>query len=293
MAFRRFLFILGAAMACAQSGMTTFQHPSGVSMSYPQDWRLDRKDETIFLTPNDAGDGETIVLGGEEAEGVTSVRDARVVRFFEQSITKAVPQLRRVGEVRAADTALGPGITFSFAGRNSAGHEVEADVYVTLHQGTGIYLAHLAPPAWVGKRRPVIQQVFASLHKSARHIDPALVGTWEKSDYRRTDSSGALGRSGTLSRTAYTYFVFLDDGRFAFIQTSSLSGNTANLGVIASSKSADAERGTWFTASGKLNLAFENGDSAVFSYKVERGVPTVLELITSKGASTLFRLLTH
>ncbi len=60
------------------------------------------------------------------------------MRFFEQSITKAVPQLRRVGEVKAADTALGPGITFSFAGRNSAGHEVEADVYVTFHQGTGI-----------------------------------------------------------------------------------------------------------------------------------------------------------
>ncbi|GEM_PF-5611791 len=291
MTFRELLLILGATLTCAQSGMTTFQHPSGVSMSYPQDWQLDRKDETIFLTPKDAGSGETIVLGGEEAEGVTSVRDARVVRFFEQSIAKAVPLLRRVGEVKAADTALGPGITFSFAGKNPAGHEVEADVYVTLHQGTGIYLAHIAPAALVGKRRPVIQQVFASLRKSARQQDQALIGKWEKSEYRRTDSSGALGRAGTLSRTAYTYFVFLDDGRFAFIQTSSMSGNTANLGVIASSKSSDAERGTWWTDSGKLNLAFENSDSAVFSYKVERGIPTVLELITPAGSSTLYRLL--
>jgi len=73
---RRLLVIMGAATAWAQSGMTTFQHPSGVSMSYPQDWRLDRKDETIFLTPKDAGDGETIVLGGEEAEGLTCARCA-------------------------------------------------------------------------------------------------------------------------------------------------------------------------------------------------------------------------
>jgi hypothetical protein len=232
-----------------------------------------------------------ILIGSETAEGITSVRDPRIAAFFEQSVAKEFPFLQREGQAKAVETGLGPGVLFHFTGPNKAGVAMVADVYVTLFETSGLYLAHVAPKPIAEKRRSVIQAVFASLAKSRRQLDLKLLGAWQNSDYRRTDSSSRAARAAVLSRTAYSYFVFLENGGFVFVQTSSMAGGTADLDILISGNSADARRGTWWTDGNKVHLAYDQGEVQEYLYKVEGGVPVVLEMNPHSGPPTLYQKL--
>lgn len=264
----------------AQSGLKTYRHPAGVDFQYPASWELREQQNQFFLVPSDIEKNakgqplELLLLGAQEAEEISSPADPQVADFFAANLRQLVPDIRQTSQATPVSTGLGKGAAFTFAGTDTTGLAVQAYVYVTLYEGTGIYLTYLAPKKIIGKREPAVRRVFASLSKGQRQLDPALVGTWRKSIYVRT----APGSSGTISETTYIYMTFNQDGTAAYAETARMFGSLSDLSVLAQSSGGKSYQGNWRVNNGRVLLTWENGLAETLEYHVYRGATGDIEL---------------
>jgi hypothetical protein len=269
---RATLLLLLCAAPLAQAPMKTYQHSTGITFQYPAQWELREQQEQLFLLPGDLEKNaqgqpiELLLMGAQEAEGVTSPTDARVAEFFAGQLRQLVPTLKQMGVAETLNTGLGKAAVFTFEGADTQGLEMRVKVFVTLYEGSGIFLTHLAPKKSAGKREAQTRSIFTSLRQGPRQVDAALVGTWRRSQYIRTSPGG----SASMSNTTWFYYVFQADGTFAYIASSRTFGNTADLGIIANSSGNDVTRGRWqVTQNGTLRLSYD-GKEEVLAYKVYR-----------------------
>lgn len=261
--------VAGVAPAEAQWGGNVFKHPSGFMAQLPSGWQAQTTEQGIFLVPPDmATDAngqplEIFMIGYEEdVEGISDPGAPEVVQYFQQGL----PGLRPAGSPQRLGTGLGLGAVLTFSGF-MGGSQVRQRTYVTLYEGTGIYLAHLAAANLAPRRDAALQGVFQSFSWGEPEADLAVLGTW----YRESTTE-----SGDFYSTLMEWYQFAEGGQMAYTWKRSTSVGIGEPQTLA---------GRWQAVAGELEVELDNGDAWAFSYALTQnseGTP-VLKLVGGSG----------
>jgi hypothetical protein len=266
----------------------TFRHPTGLSMSYPSNWRTQEHAQVLQLIPPDAGanaDGPTEVylVFAEGAEDITSAEDPRVLEFLQEQLGQLAPFLRPKGAPEKVRAGAVPGILATWEGDNPRGLSVRALALAAVLKGYGVALVGLGDQQQVLAREKTLRGIFASFAAGEGQKDPQLVGTWKYWHY----SSSALGGFST-ERTRF--LVLRADGTCLWSSQSESSGSvrgsdslgnqTYSAGTVGTSGSND--RGTWSAGGGKLYVMWQDGSLSEWAFTLS-GAPGSRKLLLKSG----------
>jgi hypothetical protein len=249
----------------------TFQHPSGISFQYPAAWELRRQGNLLALIPegfvkDEKGQPlELLLLGSEPAPGIASSTDPRVSSFLEDQLRRLFPVVKRVRNPEPFATPLGTGAAITFESVQG-GVELRQRIYVLVHEQTGIFLAHIARRDIADKRDASARQIFTSFRRSEPQVDQALLHTWRRENYSRSNDA-----TSSVSNSTNIYWRFLPDGTVLYSTRSQTFADTAGLGVTASADSSSGvARGKYWTQNGVLNITWSDGTRETYEYNVFR-----------------------
>ncbi|MEZ5357021.1 MAG: lipocalin family protein [Bryobacteraceae bacterium] len=256
----------------AQSGPgKTLDHPSGIVLEYPASWQTRQEGGLVAMVPDGfAADEkgqplELFLLGSESAAGIATPGDPKVIAYLEEQLGQLLGPVKRAGEVTTLTTTLGAGavIPFEASPKPGAG-PVAARVYVVLHEGTGIFLAHIARKDLMAKREAAAKAIFASFRARKRDVDAALLHTWRRENYTRSSGNGA-----SLSNSTYVYWTFQADGTVLYSTRSHTYGDTAGLGVIVQGDStSDVSKGKYTLQGSVMRIQWSDGTNETYEYNV-------------------------
>jgi hypothetical protein len=133
-----------------------------------------------------------------------------------------------------------------------------------VHEGTGVFLAHIARKDLAARRDEAARKVFASFKAGERQVDPALLHTWRgESFYRSADANSSLANS------TYVYWRFLPDGSVLYSTRSHIFGDTEGLAVtVSGDSSSGVSKGRYGTQNGVLTIAWDDGTHETYEYNV-------------------------
>ncbi len=245
--------------------MTAYRHPAGFTFQYPKGWDLREGDEALAIVPDDAKKDargqprELFLVGGQEAEGVRRPDDPDVGAFFDGRF----PQLRRKEGIDALSTLVGPGAVYAYENETRS-----ATIYVTLHDGIGIFLAHVCEKELAADRRAVARRVFSTFGWGRGQLDDDLVGVW-----RRTESSSSdVTAAGYVGSSSTRIWRFAGDGRFAYGSNTRVFGHVSGGGgqvtLDPSGKGGGESGGRWYVEGKRLTLLWNEGGVHVYEYSV-------------------------
>jgi len=245
--------------------MKAYRHAAGFTFQHPAKWEVKVGDDALVLVPNDAkrdAQGqplELIVVGGQEAEGIARADDPQVLSFFDSQF----PKLKRAGETGSLSTLVGPGAVLTYSNDTHA-----TTIYVTLHNGIGVYLAHVSEKALAAAREPIARRMFSTFGWEKGKVDPDLVGVWRRNE----SSSSSVDSSGYVGASTTRVFRFAEDGRFAYGSNTRMFGHVSGGGgqvTLDPSESGGGESGgTWNVEGNRLTLLWSAGGIHTYEYSV-------------------------
>ncbi|MBM3880933.1 MAG: hypothetical protein FJ387_14640 [Verrucomicrobia bacterium] len=262
----------------------TYRHPTGLRMSYPQDWQLTEHAQMLQLVPPDAGsnaDGptEAYLVFAEAAEDAQSAEDPRVLQYLDAQLGQLMPFLKRTGAPEKIRAGAAPGMLATWEGQNPRGMLVRAYAFATILKGYGVALIAVGDKHQTTPRERTLRGVFASFAAGEGQKDPQIVGTWKHWHY----SSSALGGHSTESTR---FLRLLADGTCSWSsQTESSgsirgrdSGGNESWTAGYASVGGDSDQGTWSAGNGKLYVMWQNGSLSEWAYSVsgQPGGPRLL-----------------
>lgn len=274
---------LAAAVLCtdaAAAQVARYHHPIGLEFTYPSGWAVEETELGMVLIPSDARRDaagqplELIVVNAQPTPGVTAADDPDVVEFFEQSSAPLV----RVGDIESEESGLGPGAVLTFEGHTGV-RSVRQRVYVTVHDGTSVYLLHMAREDLLDEREPAARDLFASLGWAATgvaergrgtgaegapagEIDPGLVRTWH-----RSSTTGSTGGGGSVYATDQEAIGFLEDGTVIHAVGTTVSAGTSDLSALSTSDPG-VQRGQWSVEGASIVIRWDEGTAERLEYNV-------------------------
>lgn len=278
---------MALAAVCGTAGpadaqMDTYRHPIGLAFSYPSGWELQETEIGVAVLPADGPRDalgqpmELIVVNARETPDVTVPDDPRIVSFF----AEAAAPLRRVGGTDVAQSGLGPGALLTFEG-SAGGEPVRQRIYVTVHEGTSVYVLHVARDDLRDTREETARAVFESLRwdrgsdapaispppeaagaPTTRAVDERLVRTWS-----RSSTSGSTGGGGSVYATDRETIVFGGDGALVYAVGTVVSADVPNLSAFGRGD-PNVEHGRWRIDEGMLVVEWETGGVDRFEYSV-------------------------
>lgn len=262
------LFVIYAScITAASAGMVKYQHKSGLSFSYPEEWMLREDEEGLYLVPDgveraDSGmPKEYFFLGMTPAPEITSAKDPMVAAYFEKMINAQVPGSVRTGQTGSVKTGLGPGAVISFTG---APEGIESDIliYVVIRDGEGLYLIHVRNKT-ASSGAQMGRKIFSSLDLRLR-IDPALAGAWVRTE-RSSSSAGSYDPS-QFSTTHLVRYEF--DGAGNVMMKSDYSSSSISDDVATIDNNASYLSGKYSSLGEVLYIEWEDGTEVFWNYSV-------------------------
>lgn len=261
------------AIALTKVEMETFKHPAGFTFEHPKGWQVQAGQEGILMIPDDAKKDaqgqplEMLVIGGEDASGISAIEDPQVIQYLDGNIKQMFPAFQRVGETEKLQTLLGNGMVLNYEGKTATNLDGKAVVHATLYRGSGIFLTHLGEKTAVNARQNIARRIFSSFGWTKGQTDNNLVGTWKRSesDSSSIDSRGYVG--GTTTKT----WVFATDGTVAYGVGTAIYGSTSGSGysiTIDPQQSKNISKGTWSVNTNILTVIWDEGGSSTYEYKV-------------------------
>lgn len=259
--------IYASCITAASAGMVKYQHKSGLSFSYPEEWVLREDEEGLYLIPdgvkraNSGMPKEYFFLGMTPAPEITSAEDPMVAAYFEKMINAWAPGSVRAGQTGSVKTGLGPGAVISFTG---APEGIESDIliYVVIRDEEGLYLIHVRDKT-ASSDAQMGRKIFSSLDLRLR-IDPALAGAWVRTE-RSSSSAGSYDPS-QFSTTHLVRYEF--DGAGNVTIKSDYSSSSVSDDVATIDNSASYLSGKYSSLGEVLYVEWEDGTEVAWNYSV-------------------------
>jgi hypothetical protein len=240
----------------------TFAHPTGLSMRYPPTWTAREAGGMLLLTPPDVkqiggGPAEVFLVKAEPVTGVTSGDDPRVEQAISAFVAKSFPAFQQTGSTKAIRAGNQPGILMEWQGETQ-GHPMRLQVLTTVLKNFAVSMVSATAKSEVkASRDAVVRQMFESLVAGAGQKDRQVVGKWFLYSYKG---------SGSYGRETKSYMTLLPDGTALWGQNSESSFSSANGSFASQGNSGD--RGTWSAGKGLLIIAWGDGTTATWQYRV-------------------------
>ncbi len=249
-----------------------YRHPAGFEFQYPASWQITAEEDFLVLTPPHVAKDrsgsplEMILIGGEEAEGISRLDNPEVISFF----VSQFPKLKYQKDLRKLPTLLGDGVTFSLHGRSGNREETRAFIHAALYRGWGIYLALIGTSELTARRRATARRIFTSFGWGKGQLDEKLTGIWRKS----SSSSSSVTTSGYIGSSTTSIWRFTSDGRAAWSSSTRLMGHVEGAGGQVTLDPAAGEgrrsQGRWFVDGTELTIIWEDGGFTTWEYSVFR-----------------------
>lgn len=309
------LILLAGSGTSAQESI--YRHATGLAFVHPADWQVQETELGVAVLPADARYDATgqplelILVNAEQTPDIATPDDPRIIQFFEQ---QAAP-LRRIGAVEALRSGLGPGALLTFEGSDGF-QQVEQRVYVTVLDGTSVFVVHAAGDGRLDDREPEVRRLFASLEWDRSHataapggsppsgrggaatgevgaatgevaaeLDPDLVRAWH-----RSSTSGSTGGGGSVYATDRETVVFGRDGSLVYAVGTTVSADVPDLSAYGRGD-PNVRHGQWSIEGGMLMIRWEAGGVDRFAYNVfihTDGLPA-LKIQPNGGEAIFFR----
>ena len=259
-------------------GWGTFRLGRG-SFRYPEGWSVQSTAYGLVLTPpGSQNTDELIMVTANAAPGIREGTDPRVGQALDAMIGASMPAMRRRGGAQAVPSNIGSGGRFDYAGRAPDGRQAEGSVYVAVDGDKAAAISIVTDRRRLGKRRPVIEQIFQSFDSGSGDragtkrtaaepgdLDPRLIGMFageavhsSSGVYVNTRLVYALGGDGVLHYGAQSAInASQGDGAGGFRWTASgISGE-------------NVQRGTWTASNGHLTVEWDSGEVGTVAYGFE------------------------
>jgi hypothetical protein len=245
----------------------TFKHQTGLSLRYPPTWTTKDAGEALLLTPPDVrqvngGPLELFVVMASPSGPIRSGDDPRMEQHIEQSANQVLQGFTRTGQTMPIKVGTAPGIVMTWEGAVQ-GAPARAQVYATVLKNFGIALLTISAKDQIKPSRDATaKQIFESLVAGAGEKDPRIAGSWFLYSYKNSGTYGS-------GRETKSYMTLLPDGTAIWGQQSEAAYIGETGGVATQGSSSD--RGSWSAANGQLIVAWGDGTTAAWSYRVGGG----------------------
>lgn len=264
----------GDGQSAAPAGFASFTHPRGFQFQHPAGWQVQSSEDGIVVlaegVERDAQGQplEMFVIGGEQAESVQRPDQPEVLAWFDAQIAQMFPQMKRGGETQALESLLGPGAALAYSGATPTGLDGQADVYVTLHRGNGIFLLHLGRRDLVEAHRDQARRMFSSFGWTQGQLDPNLVGLWHREETSSSSSIGIDGGMDMVGSTANLYWEFRADGTVGYSSGARVFGDVGDISLHDSGGSPNRWEGTWSVSGDTVTVMWNEGGLEQARYNV-------------------------
>lgn len=238
-------------------GKTRYEHPLGVSMDYPSEWKLlEKGGEMALIAPGGTQGDEVYTMSVVPAPEIADASDPRVIQFLDSTVAQNSPALRRSGEAKALAAGTTKGILVSY--ENPSVPNARIDVYVTVQNGLGISLTAAGFKSRLDASKTQALAAFASFRYSQPSRDTTLAGQWRLTKHSFVRSGGSTHEEN---------FLFRPDGS---CQHSS-QGFVSGAGMVLDT-GPTVTNGRWTANRGRLVVQYEDGSSDTFTYRIQGNV---------------------
>ncbi|MFT5051850.1 MAG: hypothetical protein ACI8QZ_003279 [Chlamydiales bacterium] len=257
----------------------SFRHPLGFEFQHPEKWRVESSDDGIVVVPDEVKRDpsgqplELFLISAEDAAAVDRPDQAEVLSFFDQSLAQMLPGMKRKAQPEALACLLGQGAVLRYSGRTPTNMDGHADIYLTLHNGLGVYMMHLGRKDQVERHKAEARHMFSTFGWQKGQTDPNLIALWHRNDFSSSSSVGLGGSMDSVGSSTNTYWQFNADGTVTYTSGSRLFGNVGGAGSQVSIDSGadpgNTWRGTWSVNANKgLTLIWNGGGAETYEYVV-------------------------
>lgn len=281
-----------------------YRNSSGASFRYPDSWQVreDANLRAVVLVPNDgSGGGETMMVTGVDAGGVTTADDPRVLQGVEAVVLQYFPTLRRAGDPQPISAGARPGMQFTWEGADFSGNVTRVRVYSAVLGRYTASLSAFGPRDQVAAREGIMRQIFATFDISggtpggvagpvsssgyggaASGLDSRLASGWVQTEYNKItgywkEIHAALRPDGSA------FFSYGASGGQNF-QLKNGQGVETGRGSVGSEGSTSMT-GRWQTSGDTLTITLSSGQRTNYRYNLgpDKSGHTMLYLHPSGG----------
>jgi hypothetical protein len=264
-----------AKLTGAPEGSVTwkeFKHPTGLALHYPPSWTAKDLGGALLLSPPDVkqvggGPAEVFIVMASSAGALHSGDDPQLEQKIDEQATPLLAGFTRAGQTQPIRIGSAPGIVMAWEG-TAQGYPARAQIYATVLKNYAVALLAISTKDQIkAERDATVKRIFESLVAGAGEKDPQVAGKWFLYSYKG---------SGTYGRETKSYMTLLPDGTALWGQQSegSWSGKGTDSGgnttwtAGTASQNNDADKGAWSAAGGQLIIAWGDGTTATWSYRV-------------------------
>lgn len=250
----------------------SFKHAVGLGFRYPANWTLKEAGPILMLIPPDVkqidgGPSELFLMKAEAAGQIQSASDPRLEEALSKYVTQTFPAFQPLGNTQTIQVGNQPGILMQWEGE-SKGYAMRLQSMTVILKSFMVSMVTISTKDQIkASRDQTVKQIFESLVAGAGKKDPKVAGKWFLYSYKG---------SGSYGRETKSYMTLLPDGTALWGQKSesswsgtgkNMQGETTWTAGVAS-QGNDADRGSWSADKGVLIIAWGDGKTAVWSYRV-------------------------
>lgn len=250
----------------------SFKHAVGLGFRYPADWTLKEAGPILLLMPPNVkqiagGPSENFILKAEAAGQIQSASDPRLEESLQKYVAQTFPAFQPLGNTQTIQVGNQTGILMQWEGE-SKGYAMRLQSLTVVLKSFMVSMVAISTKDQIkASRDQTIKQIFESLVAGAGKKDPKVVGKWFLYSFKG---------SGSYARETKSYMTLLPDGTALWGQKSegswsgtgrNMQGETTWTAGVAS-QGNDKDRGSWSADKGALIIAWGDGTTAVWSYRV-------------------------
>lgn len=259
-------------------GGSTWRHPAGFSFWYPETFTVQDADGGVQLMPihgsgqSQTSQGEIYYMTAENAQGITSPFDPRVIAYLDGLVAKQIsPVMIRKAQPARVPMAGGEGMLAEWSAAGNSGGTVFTRIYTTILGSYAVFLVTAGDSRLLDGRTEELTGILRSIALGQGSIDRTISGVWKLFSTRQITNNDRLNfttddpRRASMVSDEQTSLELALDGtarRVSVWRTIAGGGYSGGSGTVwlDSGDQRSEKLGRWNAGSGTLFIVWQNGD---------------------------------